>query len=299
MELRQLNYFVQLAHRLNYSQTARELCITQSTLSQQIRKLEDELGVQLFTRNSHHVQLTDVGVSILPQAENVIHEANTCLDIIHDVQNLGTGELSIGSTLTFLPILKETVLEFSRLYPGVKLNVLCKTMEELLRMLENEEIDLALSYSPLEVSDRLESHILFDNDLCCIVSDTHPLAHSSAVRLRDVEKFRIALPARGMQARETFDRLIEGMELDLRIGLEINEINVLMDVVRGSRFVTFLSRATVYSQPGLVAIPLHQNGAVMKGCFHTRKGAYRNSATREFLKMLCRNKAFSIALMNL
>lgn len=299
MELRQLNYFVQLAQRLNYSQTAKVLCITQSTLSQQIRKLEDELGVQLFVRNSHHVQLTDVGQNILPAAEQVIHDANTCINMIHDVQNLGTGELSIGTTLTFLPLLKETVLEFARLYPGVKLNIVCKSMEELMQKLEKEEIDVALSFSSINENERIDSHPLFDNNLCIVVSDTHPLAHNKSLRLRDVEKFRLALPSKGMQARETFDSMTEGMDLDFRIGLEINQISILMDIVRGSRFVTFLSGATVHRQPGLVSIPIRGASCAMKGCFHTRKGAYRNNATREFLKMLCRNKSFGMALMEL
>lgn len=299
MELRQLNYFVQLAEHLNYSQTSKILCITQSTLSQQIRKLEDELGVQLFVRNSHHVQLTDVGQNILPAAERVIHEANTCLDMIRDVQNLGTGELNIGTTLTFLPLLKETVLEFARLYPGVKLNIVCKSMEELMQKLEKEEIDVALTLSSIEQNERIESHTLFDNNLCIVVSDTHPLAHSKSLRLRDIEKFRLALPSKGMQAREVIDRITKDMDLDLRIGLEINEINILMDVVRGSRFVTLLSGATVHRQPGLVSIPIRQSNCSMKGCFHTRKDSYRNNATREFLKLLCRNKAFGMALMDL
>lgn len=299
MELRQLNYFVQLAERLNYSQTAKVLCITQSTLSQQIRKLEDELGVQLFVRNSHHVQLTDVGQNILPAAERVIRDANTCLDMIRDVQNLGTGELNIGTTLTFLPLLKETVLEFARLYPGVKLNIVCKSMEELMQKLEKEEIDVALTLSSANQNERIESHTLFDNNLCIVVSDTHPLAHSKSLRLRDIEKFRLALPSKGMQAREVIDRITKGVDLDLRIGLEINEINILMDVVRGSRFVTLLSGATVHRQPGLVSIPIRQADCSMKGCFHTRRDSYRNNATREFLKLLCRNKAFGMALMDL
>lgn len=299
MELRQLNYFVQLAERLNYSQTAKVLCITQSTLSQQIRKLEDELGVQLFVRNSHHVQLTDVGQNILPAAERVIHDADTCLDIIRDVQNLGTGELNIGTTLTFLPLLKETVLEFARHYPGVKLNIECQSMELLMQKLEREEIDVALSFSSINENEHIDSHPLFTGNLCIVVSDTHPLAHSKSLRLRDIEKFRLALPSRGMQARETFDRMTEGMDLDLNIGLEINQISILMDVVRASRFVTFLSDATVHRQSGLVGIPIRNANCTMKGCFHTHKGAYRNNATREFLKMLFRNKAFGMALMNL
>ena len=78
MELRQLRYFVVLADKLNFSEAARNLFITQGTLSQQIRQLEDEMGEELFTRTSHSVCLTEAGAELLPLAESTLEGAETC-----------------------------------------------------------------------------------------------------------------------------------------------------------------------------------------------------------------------------
>ncbi|MDE7128161.1 MAG: LysR family transcriptional regulator, partial [Bacteroidales bacterium] len=77
MELRQLRYFVKAAGTLNFSEAAKSLYVTQSTLSQQIRQLENELGVQLFERNSHEVSLTDAGEELLPYAMKTLESAET------------------------------------------------------------------------------------------------------------------------------------------------------------------------------------------------------------------------------
>ena len=108
MELRQLRYFVKVAELKNFSSAARLLNITQSTLSQQIRQLEQELGVELLIRDSRHVELNDMGKVFLPSARRTLQEANTCIERIHDVQGLRSGTLNIGVTFTFSKLLKES-----------------------------------------------------------------------------------------------------------------------------------------------------------------------------------------------
>ena len=130
MELRQLKYFVKTAELLNFSEAARNLYITQSTLSQQIKQLEAELGTQLFERNTHGVVLTESGEELLPYARKTLHTADSCVEHIRDIKNVVTGSLNIGVTYTFSPILTETLLSFMKLYPNVKLNIFYKTMEE-------------------------------------------------------------------------------------------------------------------------------------------------------------------------
>ena len=78
MELRQLRYFIKVAERLSVSEAAKDLCITQSTLSQQIRQLENELGVQLFDRTSRGVKLTEMGVEMLPYAATYKTSKQVC-----------------------------------------------------------------------------------------------------------------------------------------------------------------------------------------------------------------------------
>lgn len=300
MEFRQLKYFAKVAELHSFSEASRQLNITQSTLSQQIKQLEGELNAELLIRDSHHVQLTDVGEAFLPQVERTLSEAATCLNRIRDVQQLGSGELNIGSTYSFLPLLKETVLQFMRSYPGVKLNICCHSMETLLKMINEQRIDVALSYKPSYNHPEIDSHILFDNRLAVVVADTHPLANQESVRLADLEKFPFALPAKGLQARNTFDRIIDGLDYRFQVRMEINEVNVLIDLVRASgKLVTVLSQAALTRVPGIKTLSLDQQGTEMEGSFHVRKNTYMKRASREFLRMLCENRSYGMAMMEI
>ena len=98
MEIRQLKYFLRVAETLNFSQAARELFITQSTLSQQILHLEQELSQQLFVRNSHEVILTEAGEMLLPMARDSVYMVDNCVQRIQELGQLLTGELNIGVT---------------------------------------------------------------------------------------------------------------------------------------------------------------------------------------------------------
>ena len=114
MELRQLKYFVKTAETLNFSEAAKALFVTQSTLSQQIRQLEQEIDTVLFVRDSHSVQITESGERLLPLAERTLKDATSCLDMVRDLKNMLSGSLNIGITYTFAPILTQTVIAFTQ-----------------------------------------------------------------------------------------------------------------------------------------------------------------------------------------
>lgn len=300
MELRRLRYFVKVAELGSFSEASRQISITQSTLSQQVKQLESELGVDLLIRDSHHVRLTDVGEAFLPQARKTLLEAATCMERIRDIQQLGAGELNIGSTYSFMPLLKETVLQFIKQYPGIKLNICCHSMETLMMMLNEHKINLALSYKSSVVHPEIASHIMFDNQLAVVVSDKHPLSAQDTVRLADLERYPFARPAKGLQARNTFDHIVEGLDYRFNVRLEINEVNVLLDLVRASdRLFTVVSEAAVARTHGLKSLRLDQPGTQMEGSFHVLRDAYMKRATREFLRILCENRAYGMALMDI
>ena len=188
MELRQLRYFAKAAETLNFSHAASCLNIAQSSLSQQIRQLEDELGTQLFIRDSHSFQLTEAGETMLPLALRTIHDAEACADRIHDLRKLLVGTLNIGVTHSFSPILTESVISFMKMYPKIKVNIVYKQMNELMGLLSNRELDFVLAFKPIQPLPNVESHILFQNTLSAIVGKSHPLASKDKVSISELEK---------------------------------------------------------------------------------------------------------------
>lgn len=285
MELRQLKYFIKTAETLNFSEAARLLFVTQSTLSQQIKSLEQELGTTLFLRDSHTVQLTESGEQLLPLAKRTIQDAEACHDRIKDLQQMLSGTLNIGITYTFAPLLTETLMQFMKEHPGVKLNICYKTMEELMEMLGKRELDFVLAFKPSFTQEGIESHVLFDNCLSIIVNKSHPLAEKDSVTLSDIKPYSIAMPSKGLQARNAFDQMFPGVSESLNIRVELNEVNVLLDLVHGSNLITVLSSAVLQSSD-LKAIPLEVPHNIMEGCVHTLRKSYRKRAAEEFIKLL-------------
>ena len=174
---------------------------------------------------------------------------------------------------------------------GVKLNIICQTMAALLDMLKRREVDFVLCFRPNVVDDEIESHALFDNQLSVILSKEHPLAGRESLSLDDIRPQRIAMPARETQARNAFDSMFPGELQRLDVQVEINEVNVLLDLIRATQMITFLSEATLYQKGGLKAIPLEASNTQMEGCVHTLKKVYRKRAADEFIRILSQSNA--------
>lgn len=286
MELRQLRYFVKTAELLNFSEAARELNVAQSTLSQQVRQLENELNIRLFDRNSHEIVLTEAAREILPFALKTIKDADNCVSKIQDLSGLKTGTLNIGVTYSFSPILTETLLQFTKSYPNIKLNVFYRPMSELMDMLISHTVDFVLAFRPSKRIADIESHVLFDNHLAVIVRDSHPLASKDKINLADIRKFNLALPSRGLQARNALDECLSSYSANLDVRIELNEVNILLELVRNSNMVTILAEASVYNRAGVRAIPLDLPMNEMEGCVHLLKDSYRKHSAIEFIRML-------------
>lgn len=286
MELRQLKYFIKVAETLNFSEAARSLFVTQSTLSQQIKQLEQYLDTQLLLRTSHSVALTEAGEELLPYARRAVRDAELCAERVKDLKNVLCGTLNIGVTYSFGPMLTETLMTFMKLYPKVKLNIFYRPMAELMDMLGNREVDFALAFKPSVVMPDVESHILFQSYLAAVVGDMHPLAKQSHISLADISRYELALPAKGLQARNALEKLLEKFPVDMKIRLELNDVNILLKLIRQNHLVTVLSEATILNETGVRALVIDTPGNEMTGCVHTLKNSYHKRSMQEFIRLL-------------
>ena len=285
MELRQLKSFIKAAEMLSFSDAAKALNIAQSSLSQQIKQLEDELDVKLFLRNSHSIALTEAGKVMLPFALRTIHDAQTCTDRIRDLQKLLTGSLCIGVTYSFSPILTETVISFMKLYPHIKLNIIYEPMNKLMELLAKRQLDFVLAFKPTQPIADVESHTLFQNRLSAVVSATHQLASKEKVTLSELEKYDLALPSKGLQARNAFDSIVNGSD-NFNIRIELNEVNILLKLIRQTRLVTVLAEDSIYNERDVKAIPIDIPENEMMGCVHILKDSYHKHSMKEFVRLL-------------
>lgn len=291
MELRQLKYFVKSAEYLNFSVASKHLYITQSTLSQQIKQLEFELGFELFLRNSRHISLTEAGEEFLPFARKTIQDAEDGVQRLHDLQHVKAGKLRVGVTYSLSTILTEGLLEFMKVFPDIKLEVCYKTVNELLALLKERKLDFILSYKPLLDAPDVDSMPLFENALALVVSKEHPMATKKRITLQELSTLPLVLPSHDLQARMMLERLLAGKGVELSSKLELNETNILLQMVSTGSYATVLSTSAVFGNSRFRAIPIDDPANVMEASLLRLKGAYQKAAAREFVKILLDTEA--------
>ncbi|MCI1778425.1 MAG: LysR family transcriptional regulator [Bacteroidales bacterium] len=290
MELRQLKYFVQVAEDLNFTEASKKLFITQSTISQQIRQLEDELNISLFDRSAKKISLTEAGNEFLPHAIRVLRDADYGKQRLLDLQNIRTGELTVGVNYSFSNLLTDTVIEFLNRYPGIKLNILYKTVGELLEMIKKKEADIVLSYKPLEAEKNIESRTLFSTPLSVIARKDHPLASSGSVSQDKINEYQLALPAKGMHARTILDSSLFANHVILHPQIELNDVSMLLRLVDTGKWITILSASTIVGHDTLKAVPLYNINYEMQAALLWMKDSYQKFSAREFIKIFSEEK---------
>ncbi len=286
MELRQLKYFITSADTLNFTEAARQCFITQSTLSQQIKQLETELGVQLFERIGKRVFLTETGRDFLPYARQTVADADYGVQRIKDIEDLKTGRLCIGTTFGLSALITDAIARFSEQYPEIHLEVMFLKQDELIEAVRERKVDFALTFEMMEKDDLLTEQPVKTYHLCAIVSDQNPLAQQATVSLRQLADYNICTPARGMNARRMFDSLTNKKGIELQPKLEINEIHTLLHLVRTGRWVAILVDSITHGEEGLCAVPLREAALPMPVVWLYPKDMYIRKAMQKFMELI-------------
>ena len=286
MELRQLKYFITSADTLNFTEAARQCFITQSTLSQQIKQLETELGVQLFERIGKRVFLTETGRDFLPYARQTVADAEYGVQRIKDMEELRTGRLCIGTTFGLSALITDAIARFSEQYPEIHLEVMFLKQDELIDAVRERKVDFALTFEMMEKDDLLTEQPVKTYHLCAIVSDQNPLAQQATVSLRQLADYNICTPARGMNARRMFDSLTNKKGIELQPKLEINEIHTLLHLVRTGRWVAILVDSITHGEEGLCAVPLREAALPMPVVWLYPKDMYIRKAMQKFMELI-------------
>ena len=289
-----MKYFVTIARTLSYSKASKALFITQGTLSQQIQQLENELGARLFERTSHSVVLTEAGQEMLPLAERTLESSADCFQRISDLKKGLSGTLTIGLTTTFRRIMTDVIKEFIHQYPGVQLNIIYGTVQNLLPRLRNHELDFMIAFKPSFLEDDIEMTPLVETQLCAVMSREHPLAGYARLTMDQLRLQRIVLPGSGMQSRKAFEQFVNFDTSGLNVCIQINNPNGIIRLIRGTRLVAIMSSIAAIYDNTLTAIPIQGIERPMVGCIHVLKGQYVKKSAQVFMQMLKESSALTM-----
>lgn len=188
MEFRQLRYFLAVAEHLHFTLAAERLGIAQPPLSQQILKLEKEIGTKLFMRYPRRVELTEAGVIFKEHAKRVLDEAHDALEHVKKAARGESGHLSIGfaGSTVFHPLVATTLRQFRQSYPGVLIKTEESNSTALLDKVVNSQMDCAIVRLPLNCAELLTVPLV-EEEMVAVLPTGHPLG-----RLRSVELAQLA-----------------------------------------------------------------------------------------------------------
>jgi DNA-binding transcriptional LysR family regulator len=245
MELRQLRYLVALAEELNFTRAAAREHVAQPALSQQIRRLEDEVGLPLVERTTRQVALTEAGSGLVARARRVLAELDAAGTELQALRGMDTGHVTIGSMHTMGPVdLSLPLALFHDRHPGVGLTVREQSSEEMAEMLRVDELDLAF----LSVTERVESHglglhQLVSEELVVVLPVDHPLSGRGKVRMAELAEEQFISFRAGARLRELLFAAGRQAGFEPRVTLESNESQRICRLVARGLGVAILPRS--------------------------------------------------------
>jgi DNA-binding transcriptional LysR family regulator len=252
MELRQLRYLVALAEERNFTRAAERAHIAQPALSQQIRRLEEEVGLALVDRTTRRVALTDAGDLLLVRARRILAEVAAADAELQSLRGVQTGHVTVGVLHTMGPIDVSLALAiFHRRHPAVELTVREQSSEELAEMLRVDELDLAF----LSVTERVESHglalhQLISEELVVVLPPDHPLAGRDEVRMAELSGEEFISYRVGARLRELLTLAGRHAGFEPRVTLESNESHRIRRLVARGMGVAILPRSDAVAVGG-------------------------------------------------
>lgn len=286
MEVRQLGYFIKAAEMLHFTEAAAASFVTQSTLSQQIKQLEDELGMLLFDRIGKQVRLTEAGNIFLLHARQIILDIKKSKQAIFELANMVNGELKIGVTYAFSSMLLPALTPFSEKYPGIMIHVEYGTAGELENKLRTADLDIILAFHEQADSSGLEMQPLFSSRIMMVVAKKNQLAKLSKISLKELGKLELILPSNGFSSRDLLNEIFRKNNITPNIKIEMNDVHSLLSMVESGNWATIINEKAIGTWDTLTAIPISGKELYKQAFILWQKGVYRKKSATLFMEEL-------------
>lgn len=293
MNIRDLQYVIAVAETRHFGKAAERCYVSQPTLSGQIKKLEQELGVVIFERTNRSVEITAIGEDILQHARLIMEQADVIKQLAMAYQDPLAGPLRIGAIPTLSPYLMPLILlPLKKAHPQLKLVLSEEMTDILLTRLQNHEIDAALLATPVDEAE-LEVMPLFDEPFWLAHPRDHAFYNMDTIRRRDLENTELLLLSDGhclakqaMEVCHLKERKEQGEMADLRAA-SLETLLQLVGAGFGSTLVPALALSGTWaSGSGIVTRKLEFRDACRRVSLVYRKTWPRQQALKAFADVI-------------
>jgi DNA-binding transcriptional LysR family regulator len=262
MELRHIRYFMAVAEELNFNRAARRLHMAQPPLSQQIKALEVELGVQLFHRDRRHVELSPAGKVFYPRAVEILERVQIAVEEARSSQQRLIGRLCVAiGPLANFRLLPDVIRDFQRKAPEARLNLVDIRLHEQPEALRSGRVDLCFLY-PILGNDGFASEQLFMETAAVALPEGHPLEQSRCVSLKELAAERwLSMPEEIAPAIVVrFRQACQSAGFQPVICAEIESLEGRLQMVAAGAGITMMpSTMEGTPRPGISYVRLREN----------------------------------------
>ncbi|MEK3881395.1 LysR family transcriptional regulator [Paenibacillus sp. PL2-23] len=289
MELRQLQYVIQIAAEKNFSRAADKLHIAQPSLSQQLSKLEQELGVLLFRRTTNSVELTQAGQVFVDKSQVILDAVEQLKQEMDDMAQMRRGRLVVGTLpITGSHILPLVLPAFGSLYPQIEVVLVEESTLKLEQLTASGGTDLSLLTLPL-IDSTLTYEPYMEEQICLAVPPQHPLAgRQDAVEIEELKAEPFIKLKRGHGFRQITLELCENAGFTPQIVFESSNIETVQSLVAGGMGIAFVPRMLT-RPPGAEFAPVYvrlSSKPTRTLVVASRKGRYLSKAAQAFIATL-------------
>jgi len=287
MILRHIHYFLAVAEHGNFTRAADALHVSQPTLSQQIRQLEESLGTVLLDRSGRRVRLTDAGEVWAQHAKLALRNLDSGSRAIHDVAELSRGRIRLAATPTITSYLTGAVIsKFHNLYPGIAIDWHEITQAQIELMLADDKLDLGIAFDHAQLAE-IEYQSLFSETLNLVAGKKHVLMESvNALSVNMLTREPLVLLNTSFATRQHIDEYCRLLNIRANVVIETNSISAILQIVRKGHISTILPSQMDLEGTDLYSLQLDPPLPVRKVVILRRKDAYQTAAVRAFTQVL-------------
>ncbi len=289
MQIHQIRYFCAVAKTGSFTRAAEREHVAQPSLSQQVRKLEDELGARLFDRLGRSVRLTSFGEVFLRRAEAILREVGDAKREVEEMAGLERGRVVVGAIPTIAPyFLPERLAGFALKFPEVRVSVVEEITPVLLERLQEAAIDMALLALPLpkERKEHFVCQELLREPLYLAVPKNHPLASRTQAHLPQIEGESFLLLKEGHCFRENTLAACSRARLEPNVVFESGQFATILAMVAANTGVSVVPEMAVERREGCRFIPIADEGSFRRVGVVQLKQHFRSRAQQAFLNHL-------------
>ncbi|OPA84701.1 LysR family transcriptional regulator [Pseudomonas fluorescens] len=254
MNLKALEYCVEIARQGSFTKAAQALHVAQPALSMAVSRLEDELGVALFNRATRQISVTAEGQLFLARAESCLQGLAGARRELQDLGQLHSGEIRVGVPPMYgIRHIPELLMQFRARYPGVAMHVVEGSADDINERLATRDIDVALLESR-RVDPEWESVLLGSDEMVLCMSERHRLAGATSISAEQLQGEQMLVFDNTFLQRHLLDRFCNAARVRFNIALESNFIPLVITATRSGMGVSTLLRSVQEQEPGITGV---------------------------------------------